>query len=113
MGEVRAQELDSGIGTPGRQRWLRLIPVVFVTYSLAYLDRSNFSIASASGMAANLHPTSATSGLVGASFFLGYFHVAGARRDVCGPPQRAPADLLLGAGMGRAGHCARPAQLGG
>ncbi|QWF83063.1 MFS transporter [Amycolatopsis sp. CA-230715] len=57
----------------GRQRWLRLIPVVFVTYSLAYLDRSNFSIAAAGGMADELGLTSATSGLIGASFFLGYF----------------------------------------
>ncbi|WP_020671355.1 MFS transporter [Amycolatopsis nigrescens] len=59
--------------TPGRQRWLRLIPIVFVTYSLAYLDRSNFSIAAAGGMAEDLGMTSATSGLVAASFFAGYF----------------------------------------
>ncbi|GAA5156898.1 MULTISPECIES: MFS transporter [Amycolatopsis] len=59
--------------TLGRQRWLRLIPIVFVTYSLAYLDRSNFSIATAGGMAEDLHLTSSASGLVGASFFAGYF----------------------------------------
>lgn len=67
---------DSGYGAPGipgRQRWLRLIPIVFVTYSLAYLDRSNFSIAAAGGMSEELGMTSATSGLVAASFFLGYF----------------------------------------
>jgi hypothetical protein len=34
----------------GRQRWARLLPVVFITYSLAYLDRSNYSIAVAGGM---------------------------------------------------------------
>ncbi|MQA12090.1 MAG: MFS transporter [Pseudonocardiaceae bacterium] len=61
------------IEVPGQQRWLRLIPIVFVTYSLAYLDRSNFSIASAGGMSEELGMTSATSGLVAASFFLGYF----------------------------------------
>ena len=60
-------------GTLGRQRWLRLIPIVFVTYSLAYLDRSNFSIATAGGMAEELHLTHTTSGLIAASFFLGYF----------------------------------------
>lgn len=54
-------------------RWTRLIPVVFVTYSLAYLDRSNFSIAAAGGMSAELGIDSATSGLIGASFFAGYF----------------------------------------
>jgi sugar phosphate permease len=62
-----------GTAPIGRQRWGRLIPVVFVTYSLAYLDRSNFSIAAAGGMAHDLHLTSATSGLVAASFFIGYF----------------------------------------
>ena len=64
---------QAGTATLGRQRWLRLIPIVFVTYSLAYLDRSNFSIATAGGMAKDLHITSATSGLIAASFFLGYF----------------------------------------
>jgi sugar phosphate permease len=59
--------------TPGRQRWLRLIPIVFVTYSLAYLDRSNFSIAAAGGMSEDLGITSSTSGLIAASFFAGYF----------------------------------------
>ena len=57
---------------PGR-RWRRLIPVVFVTYSLAYLDRSNFSIAAASGMAADLRIGAEGSSLVGSMFFLGYF----------------------------------------
>lgn len=58
---------------PGSSRWTRMLPIAFVTYSLAYLDRSNFSIASAGGMSKELHMTSATAGLVGASFFLGYF----------------------------------------
>lgn len=57
----------------GGRRWARMLPIAFVTYSLAYLDRSNFSIASAGGMSKELHMTSATAGLVGASFFLGYF----------------------------------------
>ncbi|NKQ57015.1 MFS transporter [Amycolatopsis sp. K13G38] len=64
---------QAGTAVLGRQRWLRLIPIVFVTYSLAYLDRSNFSIATAGGMSKDLHLTSATSGLIGASFFIGYF----------------------------------------
>ncbi|TNC22394.1 MFS transporter [Amycolatopsis alkalitolerans] len=64
---------QTGAASLGRQRWLRLIPIVFVTYSLAYLDRSNFSIATAGGMGKDLHITSATSGLIAASFFLGYF----------------------------------------
>src|SRR5258705_6096437 len=56
-----------------RRRWLRLIPVAFITYSLAYLDRANFGFAAAGGMAADLHITSGMSSLLGSLFFLGYF----------------------------------------
>jgi sugar phosphate permease len=55
------------------KRWLRLIPVVFVTYSLAYLDRANFGFAVAGGMAEDLGITPAMISLIGALFFLGYF----------------------------------------
>lgn len=54
-------------------RWYRLIPVVFITYSLAYLDRANFGFAAAGEMAKDLHITPATSSLLGSLFFLGYF----------------------------------------
>ena len=61
------------IPTIAPQRWLRLIPVVFITYSLAYLDRANFSFAFAGGMAKDLQITDSVSSLLGALFFLGYF----------------------------------------
>ena len=63
------------LGQPiqGAQRWRRLIPIVFVTYSFAYLDRSNYSIGAAGGLTDRLHITSAQSGLLGGLFFLGYF----------------------------------------
>lgn len=54
-------------------RWVRLIPVVFITYSLAYLDRANFGFGAAGGMAKDLHITAAMSSLLGSLFFLGYF----------------------------------------
>lgn len=54
-------------------RWYRLIPVAFITYSLAYLDRANFGFAAAGEMAKDLNITKATSSLLGALFFLGYF----------------------------------------
>ncbi len=54
-------------------RWYRLLPVAFVTYSLAYLDRANFGFAAAGEMAKDLHITAATSSLLGSLFFLGYF----------------------------------------
>lgn len=54
-------------------RWYHLIPVVFITYSLAYLDRANFGFAAAGEMSKDLHITAATSSLLGSLFFLGYF----------------------------------------
>jgi sugar phosphate permease len=59
--------------TIAKQRWIRLIPVAFITYSLAYLDRANFGFATAGGMAKDLNITAATSSLLGSLFFLGYF----------------------------------------
>ena len=54
-------------------RWYRLIPIAFITYSLAYLDRANFGFAAAGEMAKDLGITAATSSLLGSLFFLGYF----------------------------------------
>lgn len=54
-------------------RWYRLIPIAFITYSLAYLDRANFGFGAASGMATDLHITPSMSSLLGSLFFLGYF----------------------------------------
>ena len=54
-------------------RWYRLIPVVFFTYSLAYLDRANFGFGIAGGMETDLNITPVTSSLLSSLFFLGYF----------------------------------------
>src|SRR5436190_5917179 len=59
--------------TIAKSRWYRLIPVVFITYSLAYLDRANFGFGAAGGMAKDLHITASMSSLLGSLFFLGYF----------------------------------------
>ena len=59
--------------TLARRRWYRLIPIAFITYSLAYLDRANFGFAAAGGMAEDLNITAAMSSLLGSLFFLGYF----------------------------------------
>ncbi len=61
------------MGTLAKKRWLRLIPIVFITYSLAYLDRANFGFAAAGGMAHDLNITPSISSLLGSLFFLGYF----------------------------------------
>ncbi len=55
------------------RRWTVLLPVIFISYSLAYLDRTNFSFGAAAGMAKDLHISSAQSSLLGSLFFLGYF----------------------------------------
>lgn len=59
--------------TLAKSRWYRLIPVAFITYSLAYLDRANFGFGAAGGMAQDLNITAAMSSLLGSLFFLGYF----------------------------------------
>ncbi|UFH56570.1 MFS transporter [Spirosoma sp. KNUC1025] len=59
--------------TIAKSRWYRLLPIAFITYSLAYLDRANFGFGAASGMASDLHITPAMSSLLGSLFFLGYF----------------------------------------
>jgi sugar phosphate permease len=57
----------------GDSRWARLVPVAFITYSLAYVDRANYSIGSAAGLGKDLGITGEQDALLGALFFLGYF----------------------------------------
>jgi sugar phosphate permease len=56
-----------------RKRWLYILPAVFITYSLAYLDRTNYGFGAAAGLAQTLHISSSRSALLGALFFFGYF----------------------------------------
>ena len=56
-----------------QRRWYLLLPAVFVTYSLAYLDRANYGFGAAAGLAHTLHISGSQSALLGALFFLGYF----------------------------------------
>lgn len=56
-----------------KSRWYRLIPVAFITYSLAYLDRANFGFGTAGGMEEDLGITTAIASLLSSLFFLGYF----------------------------------------
>ncbi len=55
------------------RRWVYLLPLVFITYSLAYLDRANYGFGAAAGLADTLHITGAQNALLGSLFFLGYF----------------------------------------
>lgn len=56
-----------------QRRWWYVLPAVFVTYSLAYLDRANYGFGAAAGLAASLHIDGKQSSLLSALFFLGYF----------------------------------------
>jgi sugar phosphate permease len=71
--------MDS-VKTVAPQRWWHLMPIIFITYSLAYLDRANYGFAAAAGIDRDLGITPATSSLIGSLFFLGYclFQVPGA-----------------------------------
>src|SRR5215469_9092917 len=61
-------------------RFARIIPIAFISYGLAYFDRVNFGYAEASGLKATLGVTTKVSGLIAASFFIGYtiFQIPGA-----------------------------------
>src|SRR5690242_14680778 len=54
-------------------RWVRLIPVAFIPYSLAYGDRADDGIGAAVGLPHDLGITGQANALLGALFFLGYF----------------------------------------
>ncbi|SQI86795.1 2-ketogluconate transporter [Klebsiella oxytoca] len=82
------------------RRWWYLMPIIFITYSLAYLDRANYGFAAAAGIESDLGITKGTASLIGALFFLGYFffQVPGAIYAV--KTQRAKNDFLQSYFMG-------------
>ncbi|BAK78825.1 major facilitator superfamily transporter [Pseudogulbenkiania sp. NH8B] len=59
--------------TATSRRWLFVLPMVFITYSLAYLDRANYGFAAAAHMSTDLSISKSMASLIGALFFLGYF----------------------------------------
>lgn len=75
-----------------QRRWIYLMPAVFVTYSLAYLDRANYGFGAAAGLADTLRITDSQAALLAALFFLGYllFQIPGAAYA-----QRKSARLLV------------------
>lgn len=68
-----ADESAARIRSAMRKRWIYILPAVFVTYSLAYLDRANYGFGAAAGLASTLHISKSRWALLGALFFLGYF----------------------------------------
>ncbi|HZK79602.1 MAG TPA: MFS transporter, partial [Humisphaera sp.] len=61
-------ETDTRLGL----RFAHVVPLAFITYSLAFLDRNNFGYASV-GMTQTLKLTNQMSALLPAVFFIGYF----------------------------------------
>ena len=55
------------------RRWTVLLPVIFISYSLSYLDRANFSFGAAAGMAKDLGITATQNAWLASLFFVGYF----------------------------------------
>src|SRR5580692_11341573 len=54
-----------------QQRWLRIIPAALITYTIAYIDRVNVSMA-LPALSRDLHMDSAQAGNVAGIFFWGY-----------------------------------------
>ncbi len=54
-----------------QQRWVRLIPVAFIMYTIAYIDRTNISLALPS-LSRDLHMNPTQAGDVAGIFFWGY-----------------------------------------
>lgn len=74
------------------RRWWYLMPIIFITYSLAYLDRANYGFAAAAELKAIWVLPKERHRLL-ARYFSRLF-LSGTRRDICGKTQRAKNDFL-------------------
>lgn len=63
---------EGSISSVPKQRWWRIIPAVMLVYIVAYMDRTNISIAIAGGMNEDLGMTASFAGLAAGIFFVGY-----------------------------------------
>ena len=58
--------------TRAASRFARVVPLAFVTYSLAYLDRVNWGYAESGGLKHTLNISAAVASFTAAAFFIGY-----------------------------------------
>ncbi len=65
------ETIDSPFSPIPRQRWLRIIPVAFIMYTIAFIDRTNVSLALPS-MSRALHMDPEQAGTAVGIFFWGY-----------------------------------------
>ena len=84
-------------------RWWYIMPIVFVTYSLAYLDRANYGFAAASGWPTTCGSPRAVLA-AGRAVLPRLLLLPGAGGDLRGKAQRQEADLRQPDPLGRAGH---------
>ena len=77
-----SQTLDYSQVDPTRRslRFARVVPLAFITYSLAYLDRVNWGYAESGGMRTTLGMSAQLAWLTATAFFIGYmlFQIPGA-----------------------------------
>src|SRR5438270_9536466 len=80
VGQLQIIDYNSAADTRAGARFTRVLPLAFITYSLAYLDRQNYGLAEAAGMKQTLHIGPGIGSLLPALFFLGYclFQIPGA-----------------------------------
>jgi sugar phosphate permease len=65
-------DADSGVTPPGiSQRWIRIIPVALIMYTIAFIDRTNISLA-LPRISRDLHLDPQQAGTVAGIFFWGY-----------------------------------------
>jgi sugar phosphate permease len=78
--DARNPDHSASVEASLRKRWLYLLPPIFITYSLAYVDRANFGFGIAAGLGATLHIDAKGTSLLAGLFFLGYllFQIPGA-----------------------------------
>src|SRR6202521_1647484 len=110
-----AQERDSGTGiTPSRisQRWIRIIPVALIMYTIAFIDRTNISLALPK-ISRDLHLDPQQAGTVAGIFFWGYLalQIPGGHLAKHWSPKKfisvllvAWATFAVGCGMARTYH---------
>ena len=72
-GNRNPNELTVRAAASLHQRWLYLLPVIFITYSVAYVDRANFGFGVAAGLGVTLHIGERDSLLLAGLFFVSYF----------------------------------------
>jgi len=99
LGDIKSDYvfIAAGMAKSGeslRRRWTVLLPVIFISYSLSYLDRANFSFGAAAGMASDLHISAAQKLAAGFAVLCRLFPFPDSGRGLCPEIQRQAADLF-------------------